>query len=175
MILKESKIHGVYLMEPEVHRDDRGAFCEVFNLLNLDMEGLYFPVEQVNVSMSLRQGTVRGLHYQENPHGQKKIVRCLAGEIFDVVVDLRPESPTYRKWVGFKLTSADWKSVLVPTGCAHGYQALKDFSEIQYLVSQPWKKEAERGVRPEDPGIGVKWPMPVCALNRRDAEWPLLV
>lgn len=174
MILKPSKIDGVVLVEPDAHRDDRGVFCEVYNKTKLSQAEIFFPVEQVNVAMSLRAGTVRGLHFQEEPHGQQKLVRCLTGEIFDVVVDMRPDSPTYRKYVGFKLGSGDFRSVYVPIGCAHGYQALKDFSEIQYLCSGPWKKEAERGVRPTDQAVGIKWPLPVAGLNQRDAEWPLL-
>lgn len=174
MILKDSKLAGVFLIEAEPQRDDRGVFCEIYNKTQLSGNGLSFQVEQVNVSMSRRAGTVRGLHYQEDPHGQQKLIRCLAGEVFDVVVDLRPDSPTYRKHVGFKLSGESFNSVYVPIGCAHGYQALKDYSELQYLVSAPWKKEAERGVHPEDRAIGIKWPMPVMGLHPRDAEWPFL-
>lgn len=169
-----SKIDGVVLLEPDPHRDDRGFFCEAFNHSRLAQHGIDFPVEQVNVSMSLRAGTVRGMHYQADPDGQQKLVRCLSGEILDAVVDLRPGSPTYLKHVTFKLHAGDFKTVYVPLGCAHGYQALKDFSEIQYLVSGPWKREAERGVQPADPRIGVKWLLPVSGLNPRDAAWPLL-
>lgn len=174
MILTLSKLGGVLLIEPEAHRDDRGVFSEVYNKARFSAQGIYFQVEQVNVSMSLRAGTVRGLHYQEEPHAQQKIVRCLAGEVFDVVVDLRPESRTYRKHVSFKLTAGSFSSVFVPVGCAHGYQALKDFAEIQYLVDAPWNKDAERGIHPEDPALGIKWPLPVMNLHPRDAAWPLL-
>lgn len=174
MNLKPCKLAGVFLIEPAVHRDDRGVFCEVYNQARLAEQGIFFPVEQVNVSMSLRAGTVRGLHYQAEPDAQQKLVRCLAGEVFDVVVDLRPDSPTYRKYAGFKLTPGTFSSVLVPVGCAHGYQALKDFSEIQYLVSAPWNKSAERGVRADDAAVGIKWPLPVAVLNERDSTWPLL-
>jgi dTDP-4-dehydrorhamnose 3,5-epimerase len=174
MILKPSKLSGVVLVEPEAYRDDRGVFSEVYNKARLAEHGIFFPAEQVNVSMSLRAGTVRGLHYQEEPYGQQKLVRCLAGEVFDIVVDLRPESNTYRKYVSFKLAEGSFSSVLVPVGCAHGYQALKDFSEVQYLVSAPWNKAAERGVHPEDPAVGIKWPMPVMNLHPRDAAWPFL-
>jgi dTDP-4-dehydrorhamnose 3,5-epimerase len=174
MILKASKMAGVYLIEAEPHRDDRGVFCELYNKAKLAENGIFFPVEQVNVSVSHRAGTVRGLHYQEEPYGQQKLVRCLSGEILDVIVDLRPESRTYRKNVWFKLSGDSFTSVLVPVGCAHGYQALKDFSELQYLVSAPWKKEAERGVQPEDPAVGIRWMLPVTGLNQRDASWPLL-
>lgn len=174
MILHRSKIEAVFLVEPEAHRDDRGMFSEVFNRGCLEAEGICFPVEQVNLSMSLRSGTVRGLHFQEDPHGQQKLVRCLTGEVWDVVVDARPSSPTYRKHVSFKLVAGDLKSVYVPIGCAHGFQARTDFSEIQYLVSGPWNKEAERGFRPDDPALGIKWPMPISNMNQRDSEWPLL-
>lgn len=174
MILKPSKLHGVSLIEPEAYRDDRGVFSEVYNKARLAEHGIFFPVEQVNVSMSLRAGTVRGLHYQEEPYGQQKLVRCLAGDIFDVIVDLRPDSNTYRKYVSFKLVEGSFSSVLVPVGCAHGYQALKDFAEVQYLVSAPWNKDAERGIHPEDPAVGIKWPMPVMNLHPRDAAWPFL-
>lgn len=174
MILEHSKLDGVFLVKPAVHRDDRGVFCEVYNNANLLGEGIQFPVQQVNCSLSLLAGTVRGMHYQADPHGQKKLVRCLAGEILDVVVDLRESSPTYLKHASFKLSAGDFSSVHVPLGCAHGYQALKHFSEIQYLVSGAWIREAERGVRPDDPMLKIKWPLPVLGLNRRDSEWPLL-
>lgn len=174
MRLMPSKLDGVVLIEPEPHRDDRGFFCEAFNRRKLLEHGIDFPVEQVNVSMSLRAGTVRGMHYQADPHGQQKLVRCLSGDILDVIVDLRPESPTYRKHASFRLHAGDFKTVYVPLGCAHGYQALKDFSEIQYVVSGPWNREAERGIQPTDPAAGIKWSLPVVGLNQRDATWPLL-
>lgn len=175
MNLKASKMSGVFLVEPQVHRDERGAFSEIFNKGRLAENALFFPVEQVNVSLSLQAGTVRGMHYQEEPHAQQKLVRCISGEIFDVVVDLRPDSKTYRKHVWFKLSGNSYASVYVPVGCAHGYQALKDHSEIEYLVSAPWNKEAERGVHPQDPVVGVKWPLPVIHLHPRDASWAPLV
>lgn len=174
MLVVRSNIDDVVAIQPEPHRDDRGFFCEAFNRSRLAEHGIDFQVEQVNVSMSLRAGTVRGMHYQADPDGQKKLVRCLSGEIVDVIVDLRPDSRTYLRHAAFKLTAGDFKMVYVPLGCAHGYQALKDFSEIQYLVSGPWKKDAERGVQPGDPRIGIKWPLRVGGLNPRDASWPLL-
>jgi dTDP-4-dehydrorhamnose 3,5-epimerase len=174
MVLSPTKVYRVMLVEPAPHRDDRGVFTELWNKEIFAGNGIFFSPDQVNNSLSLKAGTVRGLHYQEEPDGQEKIVRCSAGEILDVVVDVRPQSPTYRKHVAVKLSAGDLKSVYIPRGCAHGWQALKDFSEIEYLVTGPWKKAAERGLRPTDPAIGIKWPLPVIGLNSRDAEWELL-
>lgn len=175
MKFEETKLPGVFLVTPEERRDGRGMFAETFNLTEFGNHGLSFFVDQVNVSASMKAGTVRGLHWQEAPDGQVKLVRCLMGEIRDVVVDVRPESPSYGKHVSIWLQAGDLQSVYVPKGCAHGWQALRDYCQTQYLVGGPWRKDAERGLRPDDPGLGIVWPLPVANLNDRDAGWPLFV
>lgn len=173
MELERTNIDGVFILHPVTHRDERGAFTESFNFSALAKHGLTFRVDQVNVSMSMEAGTVRGMHWQESPFGQQKLVRCVAGEVLDVIVDARPESPTYGQHKSVWLKAGDLQSVYIPHGCAHGWQAIRSFSEIEYLVSGAWNKEAERGFRPEDPGLAIIWPKPVRAVHKRDASWPL--
>lgn len=172
MLVEPTRIAGVFILHPEVHKDARGFFSEAFNFSKLAEKGLTFRIDQSNVSMSTVAGTVRGMHWQDSPFAQAKIVRCIQGEALDVVVDVRPESPTYGGYIPVWLKADELVSVYVPHGCAHGWQAIKDFSKIEYLVSGPWNKAAERGVRPDDPELGIIWPKPPAHLNPRDLAWP---
>jgi len=168
MKFRTTEVTGVLLVEHHPMTDERGMFTEFYN-------SSVFPalrVDQVNVSMSLKAGNVRGMHWQAAPHSQAKLVRCTAGEVEDVVVDVEPASSTYLKHVAFRLRAGDGRSVLVPKGCAHGWQALKDGSEITYLVEGLWNRAAECGLRPGDPLVGIRWPLPAAHLNARDTGWP---
>jgi dTDP-4-dehydrorhamnose 3,5-epimerase len=171
MLVEPTRIAGVLIIHPEVHRDPRGFFSEAFNFTEFAKKNLTFRVDQTNVSMSTQAGTVRGMHWQDSPFGQIKLVRCIQGEALDVVVDVRPESPTYGDYILVSLKADELVSVYIPHGCAHGWQALQDFSKIEYLVSGPWNKEAERGLRPDDPELGIVWPKPPVNLNPRDLAW----
>ncbi len=173
MLVEPTRIAGVSIIHPEVHRDARGFFAEAFNFSEFAKKNLTFRVDQTNVSMSTMAGTVRGMHWQEPPFGQIKLVRCIQGEVLDVVIDVRPDSPTYGGYIPVFLKADDMVSVYIPHGCAHGWQALQDFSKIEYLVSGSWNKEAERGLRPDDPEIGILWPKIPSHMNPRDSSWPL--
>lgn len=172
MKIQGTGIGGVLLITHDPLADERGVFAELFNGRDFGDRGIAFSVDQVNVSMSLKAGTVRGMHWQAAPDSQVKLVRCTSGDVLDVVVDMRPDSPTYLKHAAFWLSAGDRMSILVPKMCAHGWQALKDRSEITYLVEGLWNRGAECGIRPDDPAVGIAWRLPPARLNARDAGWP---
>ena len=167
-----TKVDGAWIVELEERGDDRGTFARVWCRREFAERGLATEFVQGNTAVTRSQGTVRGMHLQLPPHGEAKLVRCLRGAVWDVVVDLRPDSPTYRKWEGVELTAENRRMLYLPEGCAHGYQALVDDTEVFYLVSAFYTPEAERGVRPEDPALGVEWPLPVEGLSPKDGGWP---
>lgn len=169
----ETKIHGVFLVEADSRVDDRGLFAEAFNTKDFTVAGAPFSVSQMNVSMSNRKGTVRGMHWQAHPFGQGKLVSCLKGRVWDVVIDIRKGSPTLGTYIDVELIPDNRCAILVPKDCAHGWQALEDKSEILYLVDGLWKRDHERGLRPDDPAIGVVWPIPPAFMAERDTMWPL--
>lgn len=174
MKFERTAIDGVLRAEMDLRMDDRGIFAEAYNARDFAAAGVPFAVAQMNVSVSARRGTVRGMHWQAEPYGQAKLVRCVRGKAWDVVVDVRPGSPTYGRYAEFELTPGNRRAVLVPRGIAHGWQALQDGSEILYLVDGLWSREHERGLRPDDPRVGIPWPFPPSFLAERDATWPLL-
>jgi len=167
-------IEGAYLVEPEPIRDDRGFFARVWCQAEFARHGLDARAAQANVGVSPRRGTLRGLHYQDAPHLEAKVVRCLRGAAWDVLVDLRPDSRTYRRWHGVELAAGDWRAVYVPPLCAHGYLTLADDTELWYQASAPFAPDSARGLRYDDPAIGIEWPAPVAVISNRDREWPLL-
>ena len=156
-MVKETKLKGAYVVEPERFDDARGFFAQSWSLRRLPGWEQVVLVES-NVSFNLRRGTLRGMHYQEAPHGQAKVVRCTRGSIYDVVIDLRPDSPTYRRWVGVELSAANRRTLFVPAEFAHGFQTLEDETEVFYLVSNYYAPDAQRGVRWDDPAFGIEWP-----------------
>ena len=129
---------------------------------------------QANLSTNLKAGTVRGLHFQHTPHGETKLVQCAKGSIYDVVVDIREESPTYLQWAGVELSDSNGMMIYVPAGFAHGYQTLSDAANVVYLVSEFYAPEAEGGLRYNDPKLAIKWPLAVSAISEKDGQWPLL-
>jgi dTDP-4-dehydrorhamnose 3,5-epimerase len=173
MLFKETRVKGAFVVELEKRGDDRGFFARAFCRKEFEAQGLDFNPVQANVGASRLRGTLRGLHYQVRPHEEKKLVRCTAGALFDVVVDLRSGSPSCKQWFGVELTAENHKMLYVPEGCAHGYLTLADRTEIFYLVSEFYSPGAERGVRWNDPAFGIDWP-PVEALvmSEKDAGWP---
>ena len=134
--------------------------------------GIDFTPLQANMARSLRKGTIRGLHYQVEPAPEAKLVRCTAGAIFDVVVDLRPGSPTFRKWYGTDLTAENGRMLYVPEGCAHGCQSTEDNTEILYLTSAIYAPKEARGVRYDDPAFGIRWPLAATSVSQQDGAWP---
>jgi dTDP-4-dehydrorhamnose 3,5-epimerase len=161
-------------VEPELLRDERGFFTRTWSREVFAEHGIHELPVQCNVSLSIEVGTIRGIHYQRPPHQEGKLVRCTQGGIFDVVVDLRKDSPTYLKWFGQELTASNHLSMWVPLGCAHGFQTIKANTEITYLVTAPYEKQAEGGIRWDDPAIGIKWPLAVTRMSERDRAFPLL-
>jgi dTDP-4-dehydrorhamnose 3,5-epimerase len=173
--LRETAVTGVYLVEPERITDERGFFARTFAAAEFAARGLDARVAQCSTSFNVRRGTLRGLHYQAAPHGEAKLVRCTRGAIYDVAVDLRPDSPSYLRWVGFELSADNGRALFIADGCAHGFQTLADDSEVLYQISTPYVPEAARGVRWDDPAFRIDWP-PAPPGGRtmaaRDARYP---
>jgi dTDP-4-dehydrorhamnose 3,5-epimerase len=145
-----------------------------FSKTSLADAGLVAEFVQANHSANVRKGTLRGMHFQHAPHGEVKVVRCVKGALLDVIIDLRPDSPTYRRWEGFELSAANGRTLYVPVGFAHGFQTLEDESDVIYLVSHTHSPGFEGGVRYDDPAFGIAWPLPVSVISDKDAAWPLL-
>jgi dTDP-4-dehydrorhamnose 3,5-epimerase len=172
VIYHETTLPGAFLLEIERREDERGYFARVMCGLELASRGLVDHFVQTNHSYNKRSGTLRGMHYQKPPHEEVKLVRCVAGAIYDVIVDLRPDSPTYLKWEGFELTAENGRVLYVPEGFAHGLMALEDETHVTYQVSHPYTPGAESGLRFDDPSIGIVWPGPVKVISKKDASWP---
>ena len=169
MRLVATPLQGLVVVEQERLRDERGWFARTFDVAEL------FEVVQMSASFNARAGTLRGLHLQAEPHGERKLVRCTRGAIFDVAVDLRPGSRTRLKWFGVELSAEDGSALLVPAGFAHGFQTLADDTEVLYAMDAPYVAEAARGVRWDDPAFGIAWPDPPAAgrtISARDASYP---
>lgn len=172
--VRKTEIPGVIEIESPVHGDDRGFFTEIYNTERWLPAG--FPVQrfvQDNLSCSSR-GTLRGLHYQIDPHSQGKLVRCLRGSVFDVAVDIRRGSPTFGRWIGRTLTGQNGLALWVPAGFAHGFLVLEDQSFVLYKCNACYAPNAERSILWNDPSIGILWPEPVTSLSKKDADAPSL-
>jgi dTDP-4-dehydrorhamnose 3,5-epimerase len=167
-----TSLAGVVLIEPERHHDERGFFARSWCAEEMAAQGLEGELAQCSVSFNYRRGTLRGLHYQAPPFAEVKLVRCTRGAVYDVAVDLRPDSPTFRGWVGVELTEDDGRALYIPRGFAHGFYALADASEVAYQISAPYRPEAARGVRWNDPFHAARWPGPVAVIAPRDRDYP---
>jgi dTDP-4-dehydrorhamnose 3,5-epimerase len=165
-------LEGAFVVEQERHSDDRGFFARTWCAKTFARHGLEPALAQCSVSYNRRRGTLRGLHYQAPPSAEVKLVRCTRGALYDVMVDLRPDSPSFRRWVGVELTERDGRALYVPRGFAHGFYALADDTEVSYQISTPFDPEAARGVRWDDPFHGVAWPGPVAVIAPRDRDYP---
>jgi dTDP-4-dehydrorhamnose 3,5-epimerase len=174
VIFTELEVEGAYVVDLEAKRDERGFFARAFCTDEFAAHGLDPAVVQANLSGNARLGTVRGLHWQDPPAHEAKTIRCIAGRIFDVVVDVRRGSPTHGRWAGAELSPENHRMLHVPAGCAHGYMTLEDESEVFYLVSQAYSPGHERGARWDDPAFGIEWPDPgvPVVLSPKDASWP---
>jgi dTDP-4-dehydrorhamnose 3,5-epimerase len=164
MDITHTKIQGVNVIHFPPYQDERGFFNRVFDMKLLG--GIV--IEQINHSMTRKKGTVRGVHFQYPPHAEMKIVRCIKGGIFDVVVDLRKNSPTFLQWHGEILSAENMNSLVTPEGCAHGFQALDDNIEMLYLHTKAYCKEAEETVHFDDPKVGIKWQLPITYISEKD-------
>lgn len=173
MTFTETRIAGVWTIDSDVFPDDRGAFVRAWMPSEGAAHGLDTRIEQCSLASNHRRGTLRGMHYQSAPHEEAKVVRVVRGAIFDVAVDLRPASPTYRQWVGVELSAANRRVLYVPAGLAHGYQTLEDHTDVLYFVSAPYVPELQQGVRWNDPAIGIDWPLGApTVIHPRDAAYP---
>jgi dTDP-4-dehydrorhamnose 3,5-epimerase len=165
-------VDGAYVLAQERHSDERGFFARTFCAEEFTARGLDAAVAQTSVSRNRRRGTLRGLHYQVRPAAETKLVRCTRGAVWDVIVDLRPDSPTYGSHFGIELGADSGTSLYVPKRCAHGFQTLADDSEVAYQISAPFSPEHARGLRYDDPALGIEWPLPVSAIAEKDLHWP---
>ena len=172
MIFKETELKGAFIVELERLEDERGFFARTFCEQEFRDSGIGFRVVQCNLSFNKKRGTLRGMHYQIAPFEEAKLVRCTRGAIYDVIIDLRPESPTFMRWVAVELTEENYQMLYIPEGFAHGFQTLEDNTEVFYLMSQFYKPECARGVRWNDPVFGVQWPLPVSVISRKDMSYP---
>lgn len=172
MIFAETKLPGAYLIDIEKRGDQRGFFARAWCQKEFEAHGLIRRVVQANISLSKRKGTLRGMHYQAAPYAEAKLVRCTRGAIYDAIIDLRPDSPTYMQWLGVELTAENYRMLYVPEGFAHGFQTLVDNTEVAYQVSQFYTPEAEGGVRYNDPAFGIEWPLEVQVISDKDKSWP---
>src|SRR5260370_9900935 len=172
MIFSETNLPGVYVIDAERKGDHRGVFARVWCQRELEQQGLNCRVANVNAAFTPHRGGLRGRHFQLAPRQEVKIVRCTMGALFDVILDLRPESPTHRQWIGVELTADNRRMVYVPQGCAHGYQTFSDNTEINYQTSEFYAPELARGVRYDDPAFGIAWPLPVTSISEADRSWP---
>jgi dTDP-4-dehydrorhamnose 3,5-epimerase len=172
MIFRETDLAGVVEIEMERHSDERGFFARTWCELEFRERGLNPKVVQSSISWNDRKGTLRGVHFQAQPHPEAKIVRCTKGSLYDVALDLRPDSATYLKWTAVELTAANHRTLYIPEGCAHGFLTLEDQTEVLYQMSEFYYPEAARGIRWNDPAFGIAWPGKVEVISERDRSYP---
>lgn len=173
MIFEETSLYGAYIIRLHRIEDERGFFARTFCEREFDAQGLISRMVQSNIGFSRKAGTLRGLHYQAKPHAEAKLVRCTRGAIFDVMADVRPDSPTFRSWLGLELSAENRVMVYVPEGMAHGYLALADESELFYQVSAFYTAGAEHGIRWNDPTFEIQWPkVEELIVSEKDRNWP---
>jgi len=172
MTFQETKLPGVFEIQLGIKSDKRGFFARSWCKNEFEGHGLNPGLVQCNVSFNTRRGTLRGMHYQTAPHAETKLVRCTRGAIYDVVVDLRPHSQMFKRWIGVGLTDENRKMVYVPEGCAHGFLTLEDDTEVFYQMSEFYHPESARGVRWNDPAFRIEWPARVEVISERDQTYP---
>ena len=173
MIFKETKLQGAYIIQVEPFEDERGSFARTFCREEFEKRGLNSAVAQSNVSQNRRKGTVRGMHYQIAPHAEAKLVTCIAGSIYDVIIDLRPGSITSCQWIAVELSARHPRYLLyIPEGFAHGFQTLEDDTEVFYQMSHVYVPQAARGVRWDDPAFAIRWPDGPRTISERDQHYP---
>lgn len=173
MIFTETPLAGAWTIGLQRHEDERGHFARAFCAREFAEHGLETEYVQANLSHNVQAGLVRGMHFQTGDAAEVKLVRCVSGAIFDVIVDNRPDSPTYLQWFGAELSAENGLMMYVPRGFAHGYQSLTDGAMAHYMVSAYYTPGVEGGLRHDDPAIGIAWPRPVTDISAKDAIWPL--
>ncbi|MDR3000508.1 MAG: dTDP-4-dehydrorhamnose 3,5-epimerase [Fibromonadaceae bacterium] len=174
MKLEQTKIEGVSIIHSEPFKDERGFFNRIFCQKELELIRPGIVIAQINHSMTKTKGTIRGMHFQNPPHAEMKIIRCVKGSIFDVAVDLRKDSPTFLQWHGEILSAENMKALVVPEGCAHGFQSLEDDIEMIYFHTQFYSKQSEGAIRYDEPMLNIQWPLKPTIISERDAAYPFL-
>lgn len=174
MKVEKTELEGVFILEPDIFGDDRGWFMESYNKARLKEFGIETDFVQDNQSQSIKKGIVRGIHFQKEPFAQAKIVRCVKGKILDVAVDLRKDSPTYKKWISVELSAENKKQIFIPRGFGHGLVTLEDDTEVFYKADNFYSRECDRGIRYNDGEIGVDWGRGDFILSEKDANAPFL-
>jgi dTDP-4-dehydrorhamnose 3,5-epimerase len=172
MKFTEAALPGIFLIDIDPHADDRGFFARLWCKDELGRKGLTTDVAQISLSFNRKRGTLRGMHYQVAPHEEVKLVRCTRGAIYDVLLDLRRDSPTFGRWISAELTTENRRALYVPRGIAHGFQTLEDHTEVLYQISEFHRPESARGVRWDDPAFRIEWPDPSPILSDRDSSFP---
>ena len=173
MLFRELALPGVFLVSPEPLRDERGAFARVFCADTFSRKELISHFSQCSVSVNTRCGTVRGMHYSVGADAETKLVSCTSGAIHDVVLDLRPQSPTFRRSAAVTLTADAHDFLYIPAGLAHGFQTMEDHATVFYMIDKPFVAGAARGVRWNDPSFAIDWPLPISIISERDLNFPL--
>ncbi len=167
-------VEGAWLIEPSPHTDFRGRFMRAWCAREFAQNAIDFTPVQANMGLSRLRGTIRGMHYQTSPALEAKLVRCIRGSMFDVVLDLRPGSPSFRAWYGAVLSADNGHMLFIPEGCAHGCQSLEDDTEFHYMASAAFSPAHATGVRHDDPAFGIDWPMPATAISDQDRGWAMM-
>ena len=173
MTFTETPLKGAFVIELEPRMDARGFFARTFCRRDFEENGLNPTIAQCNLSFNLKAGTVRGMHFQKGPASEAKLVRCVRGEIYDVIVDLRPHSSTYRSHFAVELNADNRRALFVPESFAHGFQTLVDRTEVEYQVSEFYTPDQLAGFRYDDPAFAVRWPLPVSVISDQDLQWPV--
>lgn len=170
MIFTETELGGAYIIDPELLEDERGAFARVFCASEFQAKGLAANFPQCSISTNRKKGTLRGLHYQIEPCAETKLVRCTMGTLYDVIVDLRPDSPTFKQWTACELSAENRKTLYIPKGFAHGYQTLADNTEVFYQISEFFAPGYSRGIRWDDPAFKISWPSEEKIISLKDKK-----
>ncbi len=170
MIFTETELKGAFIIDLEQRQDQRGFFARTFCMKEFEAHGLKPTVAQCNLSFNYKKGTLRGMHYQTTPVAEAKLVRCSQGAIYDVIIDLRPESPTYMSHIGVELTAENRRSLYIPEMFAHGFQTLTDEAEVMYQMSEFYAPDYQCSLRYDDPAFGINWPLPVSVISEKDAS-----
>lgn len=172
MIMMETKLNGLYMIEPERLEDNRGFFARIWCEREFKAIGINPKLAQCSISFNRKKGTLRGMHYQDIPYKESKLVRCTMGAVYDVAIDLRPESNTFRQWISMELTAENRKMIYIPEGFAHGFLTLADNTEVFYQISEFYMSEYSRGVRWNDPAFRIHWPDKIAVISDRDQNYP---
>jgi dTDP-4-dehydrorhamnose 3,5-epimerase len=174
MIFKKTDLKDAYIIELEAFSDSRGYFARAFCKNEFANHGIDFTVVQANTSFSAQKHTLRGMHYQDEPYQEAKLIKCTKGSIFDVIIDMRPDSPTYKQWLGVELSNQNRKMIYAPEGVAHGFLTLEDDTEVYYPVTEYYTPDAEKGIRWDDSAFGINWPVLPEIISEKDMSWPLI-